>query len=738
MAKCGQLQHLHILEKINIMADLEIVGEQSSIVPHYMRTSDQFGSHERKDLDSYLTLIRRKIQEKCATTQDLIQQIRRNKIGDSGHVTPNEFRYTLIKFGVILPQPLVDRIFNVFDSDRSGTMDFDEFAMWIMNSEFKPLDESIDPEQVKKEADDKKVEALRQKLIKCIELHKPIFAGFKRTISFQEWISAVGRASMPVTEKEARAIFMLFDTDDSGFVSPKNMLRWAATGDLIAPPPSRDPTKVPVLSIEDALFKVAGKDLIAVKESFAHLPHGGNGVRIKFEEFRRCLLSNGLGSNIMDARALFLSIGGEQGSGDINLLREHLTVEVNNSTVLKKKSKPQYVKSSHADRRVREALRHSFAEFKENVEAADKQGTGYIAVEVLHKLMLKFSIQISFQDFRYIIEHMDKKNNDSMVNYHHFFDSYNPANAPHQLSGVSGGLKPFTSNDGQQAKSDSLAKAKANRLQAEEDERLRSKAISINENMRKVDPSGELRRIWQRVLKECHKSDPERSGCVSRVMFIRALDGANVSKAMTPQTMSSLADRYDAGYGLVNYLACFRTYLTSMTANQEVPQKQKEPEPAKGNFKPLHPWDFEYKREKHSEPYWSTASTHLRDHNQSGPEVDPSVALTKSAKIVTVEEKAALLAQYPEKCLSGCTKVFKRVAKEMGAWTTLRNEMKNGQINSQPGKLLTTNFYAMMEKYGVKLSISEMGAVVRAFRGLGMQDVIKYNEFLRVCLLTGH
>ena len=76
--------------------------------------------------------------------------------------------------------------------------------------------------------------------------------------------------------------------------------------------------------------------------------------------------------------------------------------------------------------------------------------------------------------------------------------------------------------------------------------------------------------------------------------------------------------------------------------------------------------------------------------------------------------------------------------KAMGAWTSLRNEMKNGQINSQPGKLLTTNFYAMMDKYGVKLSISEMGAVVRAFRGLGMQDVIKYNEFLRVCLLAGN
>ena len=98
---------------------------ESSIVQGFTRTSDIFGGHIRKDLDSYLALIRRKIQEKCGTTQELIQQIRRNKIGESGHVTPNEFRYTLIKFGVILPQPLVDRIFNVFDSDRSGTMDFD-------------------------------------------------------------------------------------------------------------------------------------------------------------------------------------------------------------------------------------------------------------------------------------------------------------------------------------------------------------------------------------------------------------------------------------------------------------------------------------------------------------------------------------------------------------------------------------------------------------------------------------
>jgi len=52
------------------------------------RTSDIVGSFTKTDIESYLTLIRRKIQEKVSTTQDLITHIRRNKVGESGHVTP--------------------------------------------------------------------------------------------------------------------------------------------------------------------------------------------------------------------------------------------------------------------------------------------------------------------------------------------------------------------------------------------------------------------------------------------------------------------------------------------------------------------------------------------------------------------------------------------------------------------------------------------------------------------------
>ena len=135
------------------------------------RTSDVLGSFTKTDIDSYLTLIRRKVQEKCVTVQDLIHTIRKNKVSPGNQVTPIEFRFTLIKFGVILPQPLVDEVFRVFDSDKSGTMDFDEFAMWIMNAEFQPA--------VQKKSTGEKIltpeERLRIKVQDSIREHEQVF-----------------------------------------------------------------------------------------------------------------------------------------------------------------------------------------------------------------------------------------------------------------------------------------------------------------------------------------------------------------------------------------------------------------------------------------------------------------------------------------------------------------------------------------------------------------------------------
>lgn len=52
-------------------------------------------------------------------------------------VTPTEFRYLLLKFGLVLPQEQVDIIFTKFDNDRSGTIDVNEFGDFVMHSDFK-------------------------------------------------------------------------------------------------------------------------------------------------------------------------------------------------------------------------------------------------------------------------------------------------------------------------------------------------------------------------------------------------------------------------------------------------------------------------------------------------------------------------------------------------------------------------------------------------------------------------
>lgn len=80
---------------------------------------------------------------------------------------------------------------------------------------------------------------------------------------------------------------------------------------------------------------------------------------------------------------------------------------------------------------------------------------------------------------------------------------------------------------------------------------------------------------------------------------------------MTADAMNKLADEFVLSNGLVNYLYCFRNYLNEMTGMDTVdmnnnslnksatfsstlPMGMKTVE-----LRPLHPWDFEYKRDKH-------------------------------------------------------------------------------------------------------------------------------------------
>jgi Ca2+-binding EF-hand superfamily protein len=369
-------------------------------VAWFERSSDIHGSHLRTDLDSYLTLIRRKIQEKCATTIELINHIRRYRIGESGAVTPNEFRFTLIKFGVILPQTLVDRVFNVFDSDRSGTMDFDEFAMWIMNSEFRPAIKTA-PASMESPQD-----ILRRKLKVVVDANRRTFLNMPKELSYLQYIADVSRMQYAWSENEGRAIFQTLDPKDSGFIQSQALLNWADNGIIQTEAEKQKPPEIVARSLGELISKVVGRNSKQLETAFSHIKHG-EGIKITFDEFRRCLLNAGVGKNIHDCQQVFNALGGNiSGFADVDLFFNTLSpIMVDPSTEVSAKPAPTAnALASRADRLLREKMRKCFKVVSSDIENSDQSNCGYIDADSLFKILVKRCMPLTFQDFRFVIQ----------------------------------------------------------------------------------------------------------------------------------------------------------------------------------------------------------------------------------------------------------------------------------------------------------------------------------------------
>ena len=213
--------------------------------------------------------------------------------------------------------------------------------------------------------------------------------------------------------------------------------------------------------------------------------------------------------------------------------------------------------------------------------------------------------------------------------------------------------------------------------------------------------------------------------------------------------MNKLAETYTLSNGLVNYLHLFRSYLNDITGAGNAASLSKSQSLAlfksnefitkSGELKPIHPvhpWEYGYERVKHpAHPYWHQANT-MPKLEASLPSSSTTLIPPpneKGANDLTHSEKEALLAQYNPRVLDLCAKCYGLFAP---IWRPLRNNFKKDQIGSQRGSVLTPHFLTILETNGIMLSKSELATIVRVFRGLGMQDVVKYDEFLRVCMLS--
>lgn len=284
------------------------------------RTSDVLGSFHNTSAEANTSLIRRKIQERCGNTQELMAAIRRLKTGDTGHVTPTEFRLTMIKFGISIPQSLCDTIFSLFDSDRSGTIDFDEFAMWIMNSEFRP----VKKHEKKGEGHETPEESLRKRLKVCLDQFPEVFATMKKRISFLDLSADIVRKDMPMTEKDARTLFKILDPNNVGLIDSIMLKRFGYDGITEPPPQSANPSNflsssssAPKPDLQEAVYKICGRNTNILLDCFVNYD---NNSQLQYDEFRRILLSHNLGVNVKDTQNLFLALDGSKGLCDLSIL----------------------------------------------------------------------------------------------------------------------------------------------------------------------------------------------------------------------------------------------------------------------------------------------------------------------------------------------------------------------------------------------------------------------------------
>jgi hypothetical protein len=135
---------------------------------------------------------------------------------------------------------------------------------------------------------------------------------------------------------------------------------------------------------------------------------------------------------------------------------------------------------------------------------------------------------------------------------------------------------------------------------------------------------------------------------------------------MTAERMSKLADQYSSSSGLVDYMRCFREFLTDITVNNfpikndvDTPYRAQITHQARDKGS-SHPWEFQYKREtRHAMPYWVTANTvkEILPYDAVSSIILPA-ANEKATSKYSDAEKEALFAQYTPKVLHICSKCY--------------------------------------------------------------------------------
>lgn len=715
------------------------------------RTSDVHGSFHNTTAEANTTLIRRKIQERCGNTQELMAAIRRLKTGETGHVTPTEFRLTMIKFGISIPQSLCDSIFILFDSDRSGTIDFDEFAMWIMNSEFRPVKKNEKNNNEGLEGIETPLNSLKTRLKQSLDQYPEVFNTMKKRISFLDLSADIIRKNMPMTEKDARYLFKILDPSNIGLIDSIMLKRYGYEG-LTEPPPQSASSILPFQSLsatslrpdlQESVYKICGKNTNILLECFINYDENS---QLKYDEFRRVLLSQNLGVNQRDTQNLFLALDGQKGLCDLSILLRNIKPFPLDpaSEVSSKSKKPTYIHQSRADRRLREAIRKVYKQLHHTLASCDRDGSGFINPELFCRVLNGLVMPINYEDFRFMMRSVHT-NNSGNYSYSHFLTLYDPNLAPHELSGVA-----TVTAQAENVYNQALQQSQSLPYFGSSHSVSQSMSFEDRPGNTSVNPAAdratnELKRMWQNALRSCKAQDESKTGFINKNIFMSAIE-QHLGSSMSSDAIESLANTYAAGDD-VDYHTCFRASLNEIMNGPISTNKsvfQIAPLTKARDVGASHPWDFNYQQgipmksnnDDLTIPYWRRACADPRARpstttpSSSSP-LDSGGSLTfgfNKTMGASANASSVDLSSYEPKVITACRKVANHPN-----FRQLKDEFKRSQLVNYKGCISTKNFSAIVTNCQMELTRSESGVISRVFRAKGIPDTMNYQEFVDVC-----
>ena len=251
--------------------------------------------------------------------------------------------------------------------------------------------------------------------------------------------------------------------------------------------------------------------------------------------------------------------------------------------------------------------------------------------------------------------------------------------------------------------------------------------------------SSHLRPIWRKALNLCRSADEDREGSLRRADFIAALVSSDPGQHLSEEEKHALADKFTIdGSNRIDYVSCFRAFLTNWTAESssktvdrvQTAQFTSYNHMHRKEARPMHPWEFEYRREPTLfNPYIPHSNTKVKrtvlDHVRA--KTFPLLIHPKNDS-----DLASVLLKYDAKAVAVCKKCAEAVNELEVKY--LEHEFRSCEGRAQrTGFIPPESFQSVLRSYCKSLSSGEMGTLLRVFRSSLKEKDINYDAFLHVC-----